>query len=62
MVVEVKEQVEVLTQPLLEPGALLIVEFDDLLGDGPLNLAHGLQDTRRRPCSGRAQAVATGRS
>ena len=46
MVVEVKEQVAVLTQPLLEPGALLIVEFDDLVGDGPLSLAHGLQDTR----------------
>ena len=40
MVVEVEEQVAVLPQPLLEPGALLVVEFDDFLGDGPLDLAH----------------------
>jgi hypothetical protein len=40
MVVEIEEQLAVLTQPLLEPGALFFVEFDDLVDDGPLGLAH----------------------
>ena len=49
MVVEVKEQVAVLPQPLLEPGTLLLVEFDDFLGERPLDLAHV---SRIRLCAG----------
>lgn len=45
MVVQVEEQVAVLPQPLLEPGAVLVVELDDIVADGSLGLAHNPQST-----------------
>ena len=64
MVVQVEKQVAVLPQPLLKPGALLVVEFDDVVGDGPLGLAHSPEITprRRRKCSDWARAVESQRT
>lgn len=53
MIVQVEEQVAALPQPLLEPGALLLVEFNDFLVDGPLDLAH----TSRIPARPGARCV-----
>src|SRR5947199_9863149 len=40
MVVQVDQQLAVLHQPLVEPGAVLAVDRDDLIADGGLPLAH----------------------
>ena len=40
MVLQVAEELAVLAQPLLEPGALIGVEFEALLRKRPLCLAH----------------------
>ncbi len=48
MVVEINEQLAVLLQPLVEPGALLVIELDEVVIEGSIHLAHALHVTLSR--------------